>query len=135
MATRTPPRYVPTLTEVVRAPEAMPSAAHAPTLDEEQWVRRIMQRVELTLDRLDFGADIFLNGERIGRQMSVHFPFVCDVRAQLRPGANTLAVRLTCGLERVSEEDLASIDWAVCTEEGNGCPERGDRRRAFLRKP
>ena len=99
------------------------------------WQGGSWDRVELTLDRLDFGADIFLNGERIGRQMSVHFPFVCDVRAQLRPGANTLAVRLTCGLERVSEEDLASIDWAVCTEEGNGCPERGDRRRAFLRKP
>ena len=92
-------------------------------------------RVELTLDRLDFGADIALNGLPLGRHDSVHFPFVCDVRHALRPGANRLTVRLTCGLERVSDEDLASIDWAVCTEESNGCPERGDRRRAFLRKP
>jgi hypothetical protein len=50
MATRTPPRYVPTLTEVVHAPAPIVTAA-APTPDEEQWVRRIMQRVELTLDR------------------------------------------------------------------------------------
>lgn len=50
MATRTPPRYVPTLTEVVRSP--VPSVASpAAGPDQEQWVRRIMQRVELTLDR------------------------------------------------------------------------------------
>ena len=50
MATRTPPRYVPTLTEVVRSPAPIVTTAPA-GLDEEQWVRRIMQRVELTLDR------------------------------------------------------------------------------------
>lgn len=51
MATRTPPRYVPTLTEVVRAPTPTAGVAPLPAIDQEQWVRRIMQRVELTLDR------------------------------------------------------------------------------------
>lgn len=53
MATgRNPPRFVPTLTEVVHAPPAAtppPLGVHGIT--EEQWVHRIMQRVDLTLDR------------------------------------------------------------------------------------
>lgn len=48
MATRTPPRYVPTLTEVVPGTVAAPAAA---ALNEEQLVHRVMQRVDLTLDR------------------------------------------------------------------------------------
>ena len=48
MATRTPPRFVPTLTEVVRAPVG---AAPEPVFLEEQLVQRVMQRVELSLDR------------------------------------------------------------------------------------
>ena len=48
MATRTPPRYVPTLTEVVNGtPAVSPSTA----LSQEQLVHRIMQRIDLTLDR------------------------------------------------------------------------------------
>jgi hypothetical protein len=50
MATRIPPRYVPTLTEVVRSPAPIVTSPPAGA-DEEQWVRKIMQRVELTLDR------------------------------------------------------------------------------------
>jgi hypothetical protein len=47
MATRQPPRYVPTLTEVVstQAPRA------APDFSEEQLVHRILQRIDLTLER------------------------------------------------------------------------------------
>lgn len=48
MATRTPPRYVPTLTEVVPGTVAAPAA---PSLNEEQLVHRVMQRVDLTLDK------------------------------------------------------------------------------------
>lgn len=61
MAGRVPPRYVPTLTEVVHPAPAAPAhgadadkalaAAPAPALSEEQIVHRIMQRVDLTLDR------------------------------------------------------------------------------------
>jgi len=70
MAGRVPPRYVPTLTEVVQAPAAQPappapaspaspaspSSPVAPVpapavLSEEQIVHRVMQRIDLTLDR------------------------------------------------------------------------------------
>jgi hypothetical protein len=51
MATRNPPRFVPTLTEVVRSQQAAPSPAASAGVPEEQLVHRIMQRVELTLDR------------------------------------------------------------------------------------
>jgi hypothetical protein len=48
MASRMPPRFVPTLTEVVAGPRA---ATGAEPLTQEQLVHRIMQRVDLTLDR------------------------------------------------------------------------------------
>jgi hypothetical protein len=55
MATpRNPPRFVPTLTEVVRSRKAAAGAAVPAVpaaLSEEQLVHRIMQRVELTLER------------------------------------------------------------------------------------
>lgn len=49
MASRTPPKYVPTLTEVVRGGVA----ASRPDggLTQEQLVARVMQRVDLMLDR------------------------------------------------------------------------------------
>lgn len=51
MSGRTPPRFVPTLTEVVRKPESAPGVGLPAGLSEEQLVHRIMQRVELTLER------------------------------------------------------------------------------------
>ena len=50
MSSRNPPAFVPTLTEVVRPQGAAPTASPA-ALSEEQLVHRIMQRVELTLER------------------------------------------------------------------------------------
>ena len=55
MSTRQPPRFVPTLTEVVQPGRvAVPRVAIAMTAgvsDEEQLVQRVMQRVELGLER------------------------------------------------------------------------------------
>jgi len=67
MAARTPPRFVPTLTEVVRNPPgqgaqgaqgpasesatAPASAAPQVPFDEEALVNRVLQRVDLTLER------------------------------------------------------------------------------------
>jgi hypothetical protein len=54
MATRTPPRFVPTLTEVVAGSNPGPVTATAgtlPALTQEQLAQRVLQRVELTLDR------------------------------------------------------------------------------------
>ena len=48
MATRVPPRFVPTLTEVV---PGTPAPAAQERLDEEQIVHRVLQRVDLTLDK------------------------------------------------------------------------------------
>jgi len=50
MAGRTPPRYVPTLTEVVRTtPDA--TAGPAAAASQEQVVQRVMQRIDLVLER------------------------------------------------------------------------------------
>lgn len=53
MATRTPPRFVPTLTEVVHSGPAPlgPTPPAPPSLSEEQIAHRVLQRVELQLDR------------------------------------------------------------------------------------
>lgn len=48
MATRMPPRYVPTLTEVVPGSASRTTSAQ---VDPEQLLHRVMQRVDLTLDR------------------------------------------------------------------------------------
>jgi len=49
MAGRTPPRFVPTLTEVVKGAPATP--AQPSSISQEQLVQRVMQRVDLTLER------------------------------------------------------------------------------------
>jgi hypothetical protein len=51
MATRNPPSFVPTLTEVVRSPASAGPVTQQGALSEEQLVHRIMQRVELSLER------------------------------------------------------------------------------------
>lgn len=49
MSSRLPPRYVPTLTE--RVPTAGERQVLPALMPEEQLVHRIMQRIDLTLDR------------------------------------------------------------------------------------
>lgn len=49
MAARTPPKFVPTLTEVVRSGASATRAGSG--LTEDQLVARVMQRVDLTLER------------------------------------------------------------------------------------
>ena len=55
MATRTPPRFVPTLTEVVHsigpAPLAPSAPPPTPSFSEEEMAQRVLQRVDLVLDR------------------------------------------------------------------------------------
>ena len=57
MATRAPPRFVPTLTEVVQGGSTPVQAASAaasegaPALSQEQLAQRVLQRLDLTLDR------------------------------------------------------------------------------------
>jgi len=50
MTKRTPPRYVPTLTEVVGpAGDARPALGSG--ISQDQIIRRVMQRIDLTLER------------------------------------------------------------------------------------
>ena len=53
MATRTPPKFVPTLTEVVRGGTVGTPGTAKPEggLTEEQLVQRVMQRVDISLER------------------------------------------------------------------------------------
>jgi hypothetical protein len=50
MPARTPPRFVPTLTEVVRS-GAAGAPRSEPGLTQEQLVQRVMQRVDMSLER------------------------------------------------------------------------------------
>ena len=50
MSHRTPPRFVPTLTEVVQS-GPVPLAPGAPAVSQEQLALRVLQRVDLALDR------------------------------------------------------------------------------------
>ena len=51
MATRSPPRFVPTLTEVVRSGVSSTASKSDAGLTQEQLVARVMQRVDLMLER------------------------------------------------------------------------------------
>ncbi|HBE76492.1 MAG TPA: beta-mannosidase [Firmicutes bacterium] len=91
--------------------------------------------IEITLESLDAEADVFLNGIHLGHQKSAFYPFIMDVKEYLRAGENILLVRLSSGLEYYSDADLGSIKKFVCTENIRGYMDRGDARRAFVRKP
>lgn len=90
---------------------------------------------ELFIEAIDTQSDIFFNGIWIGSHANVHRPFVKDVKEYLRQGENEIAVRVTTGMENVSDEDLSELNWAICHEKDNGALDRGDYRRAFVRSP
>lgn len=87
---------------------------------------------ELTLDGLDAEADIYLNGRFLGHHKSTFFPFVQDVKQNLKLGKNTLLVRLTSGLEYYDETNPKNMKEYVSIDEFEN---RCDRRRIFVRKP
>jgi len=115
------------------------------TEERSWWLRKVFavetsfldaDRVELELNGLDSSAEIFLNGYHIGSHRNAFRPFVSDVTPRLRAGENVLLVRLTAGVENVSEMDLDTPDGVrVNTEDRRGRPERGERRRTHVRKP
>lgn len=91
--------------------------------------------IELILEGLDSRSDILINGQYIGSHFSVHYPFVYDIKDKIKKGKNVITVRVTSGLEQVSDQDLSEINYAVCLETDNGGKYRGDARRAFVRRP
>jgi beta-mannosidase len=98
--------------------------------------RQAAELVELELNGLDANAEVFLNGLHLGSHRNAFRPFATDVRPLLVPGENVLLVRLSAGVEKVTELDLDEPDGVRAgTEAGNGRPERGDPRRTLVRKP
>jgi hypothetical protein len=51
MPNRIPPRFVPTLTEVVHSGPAPLAPAAGPSVSHDQLAQRVLQRVDLALDR------------------------------------------------------------------------------------
>ncbi|MFN2229332.1 MAG: glycoside hydrolase family 2 protein [Anaerolineae bacterium] len=92
--------------------------------------------VELEMNGLDANAELFLNGEHVGSHRNAFYPFSVDLKPWLKEGDNTLLVRLSAGVEDVSEADIDAPDGIRAgTEAERGRPERGDPRRTFFRKP
>ncbi len=91
--------------------------------------------VELVLEGLDTRSDIFINGHYIGTHRSVHYPFVFDVKEFLLEGENHISARITSGLEEITEQDVAGIDYIVSMESYNGREGREDNRRSYVRRP
>ncbi|MDP0495557.1 MAG: glycoside hydrolase family 2 protein [Verrucomicrobiota bacterium JB024] len=95
-----------------------------------------LPQVQLLLDGLDYGADIWLNGHHLGHHDSAFYPFTCDVKPHLQCGsANTLLVRLTTGRDIAEQYRDDPLCNATATEAARGYPERGMKHRIFLRKP
>lgn len=91
-----------------------------------------MPYYRIVLESLDVHGDIFLNGVYLGHQDSAYYPFIREVKKHLVKGQNTLLVRLSGGLEYVSNEDLAEVNLRAENDQGEN---RGDTRRVFVRKP
>ncbi len=89
---------------------------------------------ELFIECLDIHADVFLNGSFIGHHASMFFPLRKNVRTWLRPGKNTLLIRLTTGTERVQETDIAAVRDHLSLDDRTRHTGRGDARRVALRK-
>jgi beta-mannosidase len=94
-----------------------------------------LRACRLTLESLDLLAEIYVNGVLVGKHESAHFPFTADVRRWLKAGKNVLLVRLTEGIESVSKGDFDYLSDNICTEYEQRDSDRGEKRRAMLRKP
>jgi len=91
--------------------------------------------IELVIETIDSESDIFVNDQYVGSHHNVHYPFIYNVRDLLTSGTNTIDVRVTTGLEKVTDSNLAELNWATCREYDNGGKDRGDYRRSFVRRP
>ena len=91
--------------------------------------------VELFIEMLDVHADIYLNGAHIAHHPSAMYAFRKNVRPWLRGGENELLIRLSTGLEYVTDEQIAPVREFVACEFRSRRKGRGEERRVMLRKP
>ena len=90
---------------------------------------------ELFLETLDVHADVFVNGTHAGHHASAFYPFRKNIKNRLVAGENVLLVRLTTGLEHVTDEEAAPVRDFVACEWRTRRKGRGEDRRSCLRKP
>ncbi|MCL2834898.1 MAG: beta-mannosidase, partial [Treponema sp.] len=89
----------------------------------------------LTIESLDLYAHIFINGKLAGTHQSCHYPFTSDIIKYLKEGANNILIRLTMGPEEFSRNDMDYLYDYISAEYERRRKDRGEKARAFLRKP
>ncbi len=72
----------------------------------------VNKSVKLQFDRLDYTADVFLNGELIGRHNNAFIPCVIDVTGKLKKGKNTITVGIGSGLYAVADKNMFDYNHA-----------------------
>lgn len=95
-------------------------------------VNLLEDQVALIIDNIDCNGDIFLNGAHLGYHANTFYPFVKDIKKIVQEKGNELIIRVTAGLERVSEFDCESVSKNIGMLLGYN---RGDARRIMVRKP
>lgn len=93
------------------------------------------EKIVLTFQSLDAEADIWLNDVHLDHHRSAFYPYSCDIKGKARVGDNFLLVRVTSGLERYSEQDIALLHESVTVMRNEKIGVRGDSRRGMVRKP
>jgi beta-mannosidase len=66
----------------------------------------IGDHVELHFGGVDTLADIWLNGQSMGRSCNALVPYTVDVTDAIGPGENLLVVRVDCGMRWARQQDL-----------------------------
>lgn len=80
----------------------------------------------LVFDRMEFDAELWLNGETIGRHSSAHRPARFNVTGNLLAGDNLLVVKLSSGMHSAADKPVGEY-WSHAIEQLT--------RRVFHRKP
>ena len=102
--------------------------------EKEFWCERVFTLAEddlapvmlLTFEGLDTTADVYLNGQRVGRHNNAFVEVTWDVAPLLRAGENRLTVRIDQGLKEAQTHDLLQM----------GMMWNNDQPwRAWMRKP
>lgn len=68
------------------------------SVTEEEWQK---EHMDLTFHCVDTIADLYLNGEKVGHMENMHRVYTFPCKGFLRPGENTLELRLASALEYI----------------------------------
>lgn len=83
-------------------------------------------RVQLYIEMLDFKADIIINGRPAGHHTNTFCPFCENIKRFLKPGENTIIIRLTSGMEDHYPKDSISF---YCASDNAICDQRVHTRK------